>query len=84
MSMARISRDHDFATVARRVAEQAIGEHLDGRPLEDPNAGKDPKAVQRGRAGGRKGGRARAQQLTPEQRGEIAKIAAEARWKRSR
>jgi hypothetical protein len=38
-------KDHDFATVARRVVEKAIGEHLDGTPLEDPNAGKNPAAV---------------------------------------
>jgi len=32
------------------------------------------------RPGGQKGGRARAAALTPEQRSEIAKIAATARW----
>ena len=26
---------HDFTIVARRVVEQAIGEQLDGTPLED-------------------------------------------------
>jgi hypothetical protein len=30
-------------TVARRVVEQAIGEKLDGTPLEDLNAGKNPR-----------------------------------------
>ena len=39
--------------------------------------GKDPAAV----ALGRKGGKARAAKLTPEQRSEIAKKAAAARWK---
>lgn len=38
------------------------------------------KAVERGKAGGQKGGKARADKLTPEQRSEIAKKAAEARW----
>ncbi|MCW5696330.1 MAG: RNA-binding protein [Bauldia sp.] len=33
--------------------------------------------------GGRKGGRARALALTPEQRADIAKAAAAARWKKS-
>ena len=42
-------------TVARRVVEQAIGEHLDGTPLEDPNTGKNPAAVPLGKLGGRKG-----------------------------
>jgi hypothetical protein len=76
-------KDHDFMTVARRVVEQAIGEHLDGTPLEDPHAGKNPAAVALGKLGGPKGGRARANKLTPERRVDIARIAAEARWKKS-
>ena len=43
---------------------------------------KDPAAVSLGRRGGLKGGRARAAKLTPEQRKEIAKKAAETRWAR--
>jgi hypothetical protein len=39
------------------------------------------QAVELGRKGGLKGGKARAEKLTPEQRKEIAKKAAEARWK---
>jgi len=74
-------KDHDFATVARRVVEQAIGEQLDGRPLEDQTAGKDQKAVETGRLGGQKGGHARAQVLSSEERTRIAKTAARARWK---
>jgi hypothetical protein len=66
---------------ARRVVEQAIGEHLDGTPLEDPNAGKNPHAVALGKLGGKKGGTARAKALTSERRSEIAFMAAEARWK---
>ncbi len=33
--------------------------------------------------GGKKGGKRRAESLTPEQRSEIARTAAEARWKKS-
>lgn len=33
--------------------------------------------------GGKKGGKARAKALTPEQRSEIASLAASARWKKS-
>ena len=36
-----------------------------------------------GRLGGLKGGHARAESLTPEQRKEIAKKAAEARWSKN-
>lgn len=75
------TRDHDFTTVARRVVEKAIGEKLDGTPLDDPNAGKNPAAVALGKLGGAKGGAARAKSLTPIQRTEIAKKAARARWK---
>ncbi len=78
----RSSTDRDFAVNAFRVVEQAIGEHMDGTPLEDPDAGKNPAAVALGRLGGAKGGKARAKKLTSEQRQAIAKKAAAARWKR--
>jgi hypothetical protein len=41
-------------------------------------------AVELGRLGGRKGGKARAAKLSPERRREIAKKAAEARWAKKR
>jgi hypothetical protein len=37
-----------------------------------------------GRLGGLKGGKARAEKLTPEQRSEIARKAAKARWAKKR
>lgn len=73
-------RGHDFTTVARRVVEQAIGERLDGTPLEDLNAGKNPAAVALGKLGGAKGGMARAAKLSPKKRTAIARKAAKARW----
>lgn len=42
---------------------------------------KNPAAVSLGRLGGLKGGKARANKLTPEKRKEIARKAAESRWK---
>jgi hypothetical protein len=45
---------------------------------------KNPAAVELGRLGGRKGGKARAEKLSPERRKEIAKKAAEARWAKKR
>jgi hypothetical protein len=78
----RSSKDHDFVAVARRVVEQAIGEHLDGTPLEDPDAGKNPHAVALGRLGGQKGGVARAKRLSGKKRTEIARKAAMARWRK--
>jgi hypothetical protein len=41
---------------------------------------KNPHAVALGRLGGKKGGKARAEKLTPEQRSEIARKAVQARW----
>lgn len=64
----------DFAQNARRVIEQAIG-----APLTEKL--KNPAAVELGRLGGLKGGKARAQKLTPERRKAIAKKAAKTRWK---
>jgi hypothetical protein len=75
------ARDHDFATIARRTVEQAIGEKLSGEPLDDPNDGKNPAAVALGKLGGAKGGKARAEALSPAKRKAIAKKAAAARWK---
>jgi hypothetical protein len=76
----RSSKDHDFVTVARNVVEQAIGEHLNGTPL-NPSERKNPHAVALGRLGGLKGGLERAKKLSPRKRKEIARKAARARWK---
>jgi len=76
----RSSKEHDFVTVARSVVEQAIGEHLDGTPLVNPDEGKNPHAVALGKLGGEKGGKARAQKLSAKRRKQIAKLAAAARW----
>jgi len=43
----RASKGRDFFANARRVVEQAIGEHMDGTPFEDPDAGKNPAALAR-------------------------------------
>ena len=44
--------------------------------------GKNPAAVELGRLGGLKGGKARAESLSKRERSEIAKKAADARWRR--
>ena len=50
------------------------------RPPKEPEREKDREAVERGRLGGLKGGPARRDALLPEERREIAKKAARARW----
>lgn len=76
----RRGTDHDFAVNAFRVVEQAIGEKMDGSPLPDKDAGKNPHAVALGRLGGQKGGKARAEKLSPAKRKAIARKAARSRW----
>jgi len=61
-----------------RLAASVVRAATEGEP--DPHEGKDPAAVELGRRGGLKGGKARAKKLTPEQRREIARNAARARW----
>ena len=45
------------------------------------NGAKNPAAVALGRMGGLKGGKARAESLSPKRRSEIARKAARSRWK---
>jgi hypothetical protein len=59
------------------AVEQPLAEEPTPEPAPD---GKNPAAVALGRLGGKKGGPARAARLTKEQRREIAKKAARARW----
>ena len=80
----RRGTDHDFAVNAFRIVEQAIGEQMDGSPLPDKDAGKNPAAVALGKLGGAKGGAARAKALTKAQRSRIARDAAAARWRKDK
>lgn len=51
---------------------------------EEDQPQKNPAAVALGRLGGLKGGKARAAKLTPEQRKEIARKAAQSRWQKEK
>ena len=85
-SSKRPKKEHDFAITAFRVAQEAIGAGEEAEPEpEQPTTpeetpGKNPNAVALGRLGGKKGGKARADKLTPERRREIARKAAATRW----
>jgi hypothetical protein len=65
----------DINQLAAFIVKQTTAES------EEPARKKNPHAVALGRLGGLKGGRARAERLTPEQRKEIAQKAARERWK---
>lgn len=62
--------------------EQLIADIESGQNTDRPMTvdGRDLAAVMLGRRGGLKGGRARADSLSPERRQEIARRAAAARW----
>jgi len=63
----------DLNTLAFDIVQQATGQ------VEKPPE-KNPAAVSLGRLGGLKGGKARAEKLSPAKRKAIAKKAAQARW----
>jgi hypothetical protein len=65
-----------------RLAKAIVGDATDeaSQPLHQKNAA----AVELGRAGGLKGGKARAANMTAEQRSKAARKAAKARWSKDR
>jgi hypothetical protein len=63
-----------------QTAFDIVGKATGTAPKKVRKPRKNPHAVALGRKGGLKGGAARAANLTPEQRSEIAKAAAVARW----
>jgi hypothetical protein len=73
-------RPRDPNQLAKLITDIATGEI----ELPKRDEGKNPAAVALGRRGGLKGGKARANALTPEQRAAIARTAATTRWKKSR
>lgn len=70
-------RPRDTNQLAYVIAQLATGELADVKTDD----GKDPAAVALGRKGGLRGGKARAESLSKEQRSAIAKKAAQSRWK---
>jgi hypothetical protein len=80
MTAKRLKRPRDPVQLGKLVGDILTGQVEDRAPApaEDPN--KDQAAVALGRKGGLKGGRARADSLTAEQRKKIAQDAAKYRW----
>lgn len=64
-------RPRDPNQLAKSIVALATGEVEDKKPLASA------------RKGGLKGSKARMKALTPEQRSEIARVAASARWKKA-
>lgn len=70
------TNEDDPNVTAFNIVQQATAEDEPEAPPE-----KNPAAVALGRLGGLKGGKARAEKLSPQRRTEIARKAAQARWR---
>lgn len=68
-------RPRDPFALAVKIGREATGQDPKPPPPEEPS-----EMAARGRKGGKVGGRARANAMTPEQRSEVARKAARARW----
>ncbi|HZZ25997.1 MAG TPA: RNA-binding protein [Roseiarcus sp.] len=76
----RLPRPRDPVQLGKLIGDILTGQVEDRAPDAPTDPNKDPAAVTLGRKGGLKGGRARADSLTPEQRKKIAEHAAAKRW----
>ena len=68
------------STIARATGEEPLPESESVEVLELTLEERHAAAVALGRLGGKKGGKARAANMTPEERQESARKAAQARW----
>ena len=74
-----IKRTRDENALAKSVVDSILDElEQEPKPVKE----KDPLAAELGRRGGLKGGKARAEKLSATKRKEIAKKAAQSRWKK--
>lgn len=72
-------RPRDPNQLARQIVDEATGQLP---ATEAVDSTKNRAAVELGRRGGLRGGLARAEKLTKQQRSEIARKAAQSRWRR--
>lgn len=73
-SIKQIRKRKDINLLAKTITKEATKETIK----------KNPAAVALGKLGGLKGGKARALALSSEERSEIARMAALARWKKEK
>jgi hypothetical protein len=76
-------RPRDVNSLAARLVRESVGDERVTPPPAEDIGDKNPSAVALGRLGGRKGGKARAEKLSAEERSMIAKKAAAERWSRN-
>jgi len=80
MTTKRLKRPRDPVQLGKLMGDILTGQVEDIAPAAPIDSNKDQAAVSLGRKGGLKGGRARAESLTPAQRKKIAQDAAKKRW----
>jgi len=71
-------RPADINLIASQIVSEATQEESIPKPIKEKN----PAAVALGKLGGLRGGKARAEKLSPKKRREIARKAAMARWQK--
>jgi hypothetical protein len=81
MTEKRLKRPRDPVQLGKLIGDILTGQVEDQQPIRAEDKNKDQAAVSLGRKGGLKGGRARADSLSPEERKKIAQAAAKKRWK---
>ena len=78
MTIGKGKRPRDTNQLAKFIVDVTTGQV----EAPDPNAAKNPSARRFGALGGKKGGKARADKLSPAERKAIAQKAAAARWRK--
>jgi hypothetical protein len=76
----RLKRPRDPVQLGKLIGDILTGQVEDRAPIPLEDQNKDQAAVSLGRKGGLKGGRARADSLSPAERKKIAQAAANKRW----
>ena len=80
MTSKRLKRPTDPIQLGKLIGDILTGQVEDRAIASPQDQNKDPAAVSLGRKGGLKGGRARADALTLDERKKIAQDAAKHRW----
>ena len=83
MTAKRLKRPRDPVELGKLIGDILTGQLEDIAAPDPKDEGKNPAAIELGRKGGLKGGRARADSLTPDERKKIAQDAANRRWKKT-
>ena len=75
-------RPRDVNQLAKFIVDLVTADDKSEEPAIDAKPEKNQAAVTLGRLGGLKGGKARAESMTKEERSAVAKRAADARWRK--